>query len=675
MNNRNLCLDLATGKNRIRVALAGNPNSGKTSIFNALTGSTQYVGNWPGVTVEKKSGRACYKGQDFEIIDLPGTYSLSAFTDDEVVARNYLVKEKPDVVVNVVDATALEHSLFLTLQILELGLPTVIALNMSDEAEKQNIYIDAEKLSKMLGIPVIKTVGLTGKGIIELLSNAKDVAEKKIKSKYQVDYGKDIELSTKKIENALNKSEVLRTGYPVHFFAHKVLENDAQVAAELESIEHSEEIHTAVQKELAWLKSIYGNDIDILVADKLYSCANGITRSVVSRGKQSRIHFTEVLDSILLSRFFGVLMFLAVLWGVFQMTFVIGNPIAELIGLGLSKLGELVSLGLGGIPWLNSLIVDGIINGVGGVLTFFPNIFILFVFLSILEDSGYMARVAFLMDNIMSRIGLSGKAFVPYVISFGCSVPAVMATRTLESKRERIITILTAPLVSCSSRMEVMVFLAGLYFGVHAGSVAWGITAFGILLAIGMAKFFSVTLFKQDKPTPLIIELPPYRAPTIRSVLIHTWDRSKHFIKKAGGVILVGSLAFWALSSLPWGTTIEGSFIGKIGHSLEFLVAPLGLDWKAVIALLFGFIAKEVVISVFNQISCTCNVGQICDWFTPSAAIGFMLFLNLYTPCLATIAATKAEAGWKWALFQIAYSLMLAWLVAFAAYRIGGLFL
>ncbi len=662
--------------NYIRVAIAGNPNAGKTSIFNGLTGSSQAVGNWPGVTVEKKTGKICFLGNDIELVDLPGTYSLSAYSDEEVISRNYLVKKKPDVVINVVDATALEHSLFLTLQLVELGLPMVIALNMSDEAMKAGIKIDTQKLSKVLGVPVVPTVGTSSRqGLKELLEQVIKVAFERKVPKYKVDYGAEIERSTKQIEGLLVAPEVAKTSYNVHFFAHKILENDSEIAKELEQIVHDEAIHNKVGAEVARLKAIYGDDIETLVADRRYAAANGLAKLVVTGSYEERRRVSDLIDLLLTNRFVGVIIFLGILWGVFQLTYLIGNPIGEWIGFGLSKLGEIVSSWLSNVPFLGQMLSGGVIEGVGGVLVFFPNIFILFVFLSLLEDSGYMARVAFVMDGIMSKIGLSGKAFVPFVIGFGCSVPAIMATRTLDSKRERIITMLTAPLVSCSARMEVLVFLSSIFFAKAAGSVVWAVFAFGILMAIVMAKIFSATFFKGQPAAPLLIELPHYRVPTMLSVLLHTWERSKHFIKRAFGIIFVGSLVFWLLSNIPFGVGIEHSIIGRIGHSLEFLVLPLGLDWRAVVALLFGFVAKEVLIPVFSQLDPSAGSSSMQSWYAPSSALGMLIFFNMYTPCLATIAAIKAEAGTRWALFSVAYGLALGWIMAFLANLIGNLFM
>jgi len=658
----------------LTIALAGNPNTGKTSVFNALTGSTQAVGNWPGVTVEKKTGRMFADDVQAEIVDLPGTYSLSAFTEDEIVARDFLVKNTPDVAINVVDSTTLEHSFFLTLQLIELEVPLVIALNMQDEAQKKGIKIDSVKLSRILGVPVVETVGSTGRGMAELKKTAIQVGKSKQKSHYKVDFGTDIESSARKIECAISSDEVAKTSYKTHFFAHKLLEKDPQVEHELDSIAHSEKVHETVGMEIKKLAKIYGDDIETLVADRRYAAANGLAKMVTISSPQGKAEVTDAIDSVLINKFFGIIFFLVILWGIFQLTFFLGNPIGELIGTGLDRLGTWIKQALQALPWLGGMLHDAIINGVGGVLALFPNIFILFVFLSALEDSGYMARIAFVMDGLMSRIGLSGKAFVPFVIGFGCSVPAVMATRTLESKRDRIITILSAPLVTCSARMEVLVFVAGAFFGASAGNFVWAVVALSLALSVGTAKLFGLVLFKNQPPTPLLIELPPYRVPTIRSVLIHTWDRAKHFIKKAGGVILIGSLVFWVASSIPWGARLEDTIIGQIGHFISFVFTPLGLDWHASVALLFGIVAKEVVIAVFGQLGDGSH-DNISKWYSASSALVLMVFLNLYTPCLATIAATKAEAGWKWATFQIAYSLALAWIMAFLTVKVSAIFL
>jgi len=740
----------------INVGVAGNPNAGKTSVFNHITGAMQTTGNWPGVTVSKVSGKCTVAGIKMNIVDLPGTYSLSAHSEDELVARNYIVKDQPDVIINIIDATALEHNLFLTLQLIELGVPMVIGLNMSDQAEKQNLKVDADRLSSILGVPVVQTIGTSGAGIKKLMQEVLKIAKSRKRSNFLVDYGPQIEHSTQKIQEVLSETEIVKTKYPPHFFAHKLLEGDKKIEEEVETIEHPEIVHSIVESEMKRLKELFGDDVETLVIDRRYEQARIISKEVV-KGIERRQRFVDKIDRFLANRFFGLPVFGAILFGIYYLTFTFGPILGDLVADGLGWVDTILFVPLvassSGFVSNIGTFLGGIINdGLGGILVFFPFILILFFLLSILEDSGYMARIAYIMDGIMSKIGLSGKAFIPYVVSFGCAVPGVMATRTLDSKRERILTILTAPLVACVTRMEVFFFLAAIFFAGSAitqSLVVWSIFIFGILLAIILVAIFSKIFFKNQPATPLLIELPPYRFPTVRSVLIHTWDRTKHFLQKAGGVILIGAVVFWVLSNTPsgglgssqnlslwmailiiltlWMTgntvfakslyknpatrakvvktmniisffaivgifvfailpninlsveVIEQSIIGKIGHSLEWFVAPLGLDWRAVIALLTGFVAKELLISVFGMLGNFGNSGEgsslvIRTWYTIPEALGLMVFFNLYAPCLATIGAIKAEAGWKWMWFSIGYGIALGWIMAFIVYRVGMLF-
>ncbi len=739
----------------VQVGVAGNPNAGKTSVFNHITGAMQTTGNWAGVTVSKVSGKCNVSGTKMNIVDLPGTYSLSAHSEDELVARNYIVKEQPDVVINVVDATALEHNLFMTLQLVELGVPMVIALNMYDQAEKRDLKVDASRLSKILGVPVVPTVGTSGKGIKKLMQEVLKVVKSHKRSSFLVDYGPEIEHSTQKIQEVLSETEIAKTKYPPHFFAHKLLEGDKKIEEEVETIEHPEIVHNIVESEINRLKKLFGDDVETLVIDRRYEQARIISKEVI-KGIERRQRFVDRIDRFLANRFIGLPFFGILMYGIFYATFTWGAPISDWLAEGLGWIDSVLFASLtGSSSTLISNIgnfLSGVINdGIGGILVFFPFIIILFLFLSFMEDSGYMARIAYIMDGIMSKIGLSGKAFIPYVVSMGCTVPGVMATRTLDSKRERILTILTTPLVACVTRMEVFFFLAAIFFAGSAimqSMVVWSVFIFGILLAVILVAVFSKIFFKNEPATPLLIELPPYRWPTVRSVLIHTWDRTKHFLQKAGGIILIGAVVFWILSNTPSGgvasngnlsmwiaiisalvlwmiantvfakslyqnpasrpkivktinlisfvaivgifvfgimphislsvEVIEQSVIGSIGHSLEWMVKPLGLDWRAVIALLTGFIAKELLISVFATLG---NFGEdgvgssvIATWYNTPAILGLMVFFNLYAPCLATIGAIKSEAGWKWMWFSVVYGIALGWIMAFIVYRIGMLF-
>ncbi|NTU61008.1 MAG: ferrous iron transport protein B [Caldiserica bacterium] len=649
----------------IKIAVAGNPNSGKTTVFNQLTGSYQTTGNWTGVTVEIATGKRKIGDAEVTFVDLPGTYSLSTHSQDEKVARDFILTQKPDAIINVVDATALEHNLFLTLQILELGVPMIIALNMFDIVEKKGLKIDLNKLSSELGVPVIPTSGVNGKGVDELANKALQVAVEGTKPAYTTHYGADIEASAEKIQNALSADEVAKTIYPLHFFAHKLLERDPLVEASLETIDHPELVHEIVHQEIGKLSEING-DVETLVADRRYELANKITKKVSKIPARNSI--VDKIDRIVLGRF-AIPLFALILLAIFTLTFQLAEPVSGFISEGSGWLGGVFQTSLPG--WFGALLKSVIADGIGGVLSLLPNIFILFVFIAILEDSGYMARVAYIMDGLMSRIGLSGKAFIPFVVAYGCSVPAIMATRALDTKRERIVTMLTAPFVSCSSRLAVLFFLAPLFFKTALQqSIAVGsVFAFGIIMALVMVKVLSGTLFKKEKPAPLLIELPAYRMPSIKSIWNNSFDRVRHFLVKAGTVIFIGSLVFWVLSYFPIEKTLEASFVGSIAKFLEPLVSPLGFDFRSVIALMFGFVAKEIVASIMIQIEGQSG-SAIGTWFTGASAVSFMVFFNLYTPCLATVAAIKAEAGWKWAAFSVFYGIAIAWLSAFVIFRL-----
>lgn len=650
----------------IRIAVAGNPNSGKSTVFNQLTGSYQTTGNWTGVTVDSATGKRKVGDVEVVFIDLPGTYSLSSHSQDEKVARDYILTQKPDAIINVVDATALEHNLFLTLQLLELDVPTVIALNMFDIIEKKGQKVDINKLSAEFGVPVVPTSGVKGKGIDELAKIACKTALENRKPSFATHYGKDIEESAQAIQNALLADEVAKTIYPLHFFAHKLLERDPSVEESLETIEHPEAVHKIVHREIKKLSDANG-DVETLVADRRYELAHNISRKVSSIPQRSSI--VDKIDTIVLGRF-AMPIFALILFAIFTLTFQIADPLSGWIANGINWLGSFFETSLAG--WPGAMLKSVIADGVGGVLSLIPNIFILFVFIAGLEDSGYMARVAYIMDGLMSKIGLSGKAFIPFVVAYGCSVPAVMATRALDTKRERVVTMLTAPFVSCSSRLAVLFFLAPLFFKTAlTQSIAVGsVFAFGVIMALLMVKVLSGTLFKNDKPSALLIELPPYRIPSAKSIWNNSFDRVRHFLTKAGTIIFLGSLIFWVLSYFPIGKTLEQSFVGSIARFLEPFVAPIGLDYRAVIALLFGFVAKEIVASVMTQIEGQTG-NPIVSWFASGAsAVSFMVFFNLYTPCLATVAAIKAEAGWKWAAFSIFYGIAIAWLGSFIIFRL-----
>ena len=658
--------------NKIRIALAGNPNAGKTTIFNAITGARQHVGNWPGVTVEKKVGSRKHKGMDLEIVDLPGTYSLTAYSVDEIVARDYIVEEKPDVVIHIVDATNLERNLYLTAQLMEHGARIVIALNMIDIARDRGDQIDVDKLSNLLEIPIVPTVGSTSEGIEELLDEAIEEIKKGPHHHHVVGYGKEVERHIGELAIIIEKDEKLARRYPPRWIAIKLLENDEEVLKKLGG--------TIVEKEIKnKLKSIDTDELEALMADKRYEAIGGILPQACSTCAP-KMSVSDMIDKVVTNKYLGIPIFLALMWGAFEIVFTFATPFMEIIDMVFGELaGAVAGLGDG---WLPSLLGDGIIGGVGAVLIFVPNIFILFWILSILEDSGYLSRAAFIMDRLMYNLGLHGKSFIPMLMGFGCSVPAVMATRSIEDRKDRMITILVAPFMSCGARLPVYVIFAGVFFGRAAGGVIFSLYALGILVAILSAVLLRKTFFK-GKPAPFIMELPPYRVPTLKTSFIHMWERGSLYLKKAGTIILLGVIIIWVLASLPAGVEYgsEESYIGVLGKIIAPIFAPIGFDWRIAVALLFGFVAKEVVVGALGVIygvgedeallSDTLGDSQTSGIY-PANALGLMVFTLLYMPCIATVAVIKKETGsWKWTLFAILYSTGLAYIAAFIIYQIA----
>ena len=541
------------GRRKYTLCIAGNPNSGKTTLFNTLTGAKQHVGNWPGVTVEKKEGTVEFGGETFTVIDLPGIYSLTAYSMEEVVSRDFILRERPDLVINIVDATNLERNLYLTTQLLELGVPIILALNMMDEAEKKGFRIRLSQLEGLLGVPVVPMVASQGKGKEALLAKVKQVVDGKLPITPRVPtYRKEVEVALRKVESALSGAlpEEFLEKYPPRWLALKLLEQDEEIIGKIRRhAADSDRILTLVKKEIARVVSILGDDPETLSAEQRYGFASGAFRETVKVALKDRISVTDQIDRVLTSRILGIPFFLLIIWGSFQLTFTLGEIPMNWISDGFDLLGVLFSHWIT-IPWLKSLVVDGIIGGVGSVLVFLPNILILFLIIALLEDTGYMARAAFISDRVMHFFGLHGKSFIPMVIGFGCNVPAVMATRVLENNKDRVITILVLTLMSCSARLPIYVLFAGAFFPRHAGNVVFSIYLLGIVLAIIMARIFRVVLFPGES-APFVMELPPYRLPTLKGLLIHMWDRGAMYVQKAGTVILAGSMLMWFLSSYP----------------------------------------------------------------------------------------------------------------------------
>ncbi len=711
--------------NDITIALAGNPNSGKTTIFNNLTGAKQHVGNYPGVTVEKKTGEKNYKGYKINIVDLPGTYSLTASSIDEVVARNFIIDEKPDVAVDIIDASNLERNLYLAVQLIELGVPLVLAFNMSDMAKAKGSKIDIELLSKLLGSPIVETVGYKNKGTDELLETILKVASKKDKSAIDIKYGEEIENELEKISKLIESKYILPEKFSSKWVALKMLEDDSEVIRKVkgEARDAYVEIKEQVSKSRKHLKNILRDDPEIAIADARYGFISGALAEAYEETEQDKITTTEKIDKVLTNRILGLPIFGLLMWLVFQFVFKVGAYPMDWIDMGFSKLGELFSTALPeGL--INSLIVDGIIGGVGGVIIFTPNIILLFFCIAILEDSGYMARAAFIMDRIMHKIGLHGKSFIPMLIGFGCTIPAYMGARILDNKKDRLVTMHVNTFMSCGARLPVYILLAGAFFPKIAGNVIFSIYVIGIIMAILMAKLLRSTRFKGES-SPFVMELPPYRIPTFKGILLHTWERTWLYLKKAGTIILAISIIMWILFTFPMIggnyskdydaeiASIEQSFesdeiteeeyvegineieslknaealaysaAGRVGRFIEPVFKPLGFDWKLAVASISGIGAKEVVVSTLGTLYSIEEANEespslrenIAEEYNPLIGYNFMLFTLLYFPCMAGMAVFRREAGRKEMWFQIGYTLLLAWVVGFIVYQIGRIFI
>ncbi len=718
------------------IALAGNPNSGKTTIFNNLVGAKEHVGNWPGVTVEKKSGTIRRDDAQIEVVDLPGAYSLTAFSMEEIIARDFIVEERPDVVVNIVDASNLERNLYLTVQLRELGAKVVIALNMSDIAEKRGVKINAERLEKLLGAAVVPTVGNKNRGMDSLMKVALEVGRgQKTLCEAPLRYGRELEEHLSELEKFLEGEKEIVDKYGAKWLLIKALERDDIILKKLGALPVWPGLSKALDQVEGHLRDVYDDEADSIIADARYGFIAGAIKDAVRRPSESRLTMSDKIDKIVTNRFLGIPIFMAALWLVFKLTFQIGEiPMGWLEALfeGISGLFDPMADGA-----LKSLIVDGVIGGVGSVLGFFPLILMLFIAIAILEDSGYMARAAFIMDRIMNKVGLHGKSFLPMVIGFGCTVPAIYATRTLENKKDRLITLLVAPLMSCGARLPVYVLLIGAFFASRPDSfqanLLTGIYVLGIVLAIVMAKVFRKTLLP-GVGAPFVMELPPYRMPTLKGVLLHTWERGWLYLKKAGGVILAVSVILWALMSFPKADNavfesklgevekvhaqrlkasgvdaeaetllytqtvadlenamgsrdLEASLAGSIGRVMEPFIRPLGYDWRVGISLLAGFAAKEVVVGAMGTIY---SIGSEEDEeslplrekigkdpkYSPAMALSLMVFTLIYLPCMVAMAVWHKEAGsrWKWTIFLIVYTTVLAWVMAFGTYNIAPAF-
>ena len=710
---------LAKGKRRvINVALVGNPNCGKTSLFNVASGAHEHVGNYSGVTVDAKEGFFDFQGYHFRIVDLPGTYSLSAYSPEEIYVRKHIIEETPDVIINVVDASNLERNLYLTTQLIDMNVRMVVALNMYDELQASGNQLDHEKLSQLMGVPMVPTIGRNGTGIDELFHHIIDIYEgsdfitKRIQKQVRtevmedleswhkdyipnhhegehsffrhihINHGPIIERAIDEIKKALAYNEEIRHKYSTRYLAIKLLEKDREVEKLVRTFPNGVDILNVRDKVSNDIQKSLNEDSEQALTDAKYGFITGALKETFTDNHLEKEQTTRVIDSIVTHRIWGYPIFFLFMYIMFECTFVLG----EYPMMGIEWLVDQVSNIMHNLlpegP-LKDMVIDGIIGGVGGVIVFLPNILILYFFISIMEDSGYMARAAFIMDKIMHRMGLHGKSFIPLIMGFGCNVPAILAGRTIEDRKCRLITMLVNPLMSCSARLPIYLVLVAAFFPHWGSLVLLGIYATGIMLAVIMARLFSKFLVKGDD-TPFVMELPPYRIPTRKAILRHTWEKGAQYLKKMGGIIMVASIIIWFLGYYPnhdaYSTTAsqqEHSYIGQIGKAIEPIIEPLGFDWKLGIGLISGAGAKELVVSTLGVLYTNesdienVNLSERIP-ITPVVALGYMLFVLIYFPCVATLAAIKQESGsWKWALFAAFYTTVLAWIVAFLVNQIG----
>ena len=719
---------LAKGKRRtINVALVGNPNCGKTSLFNIASGAHEHVGNYSGVTVDAKEGFFDFQGYHFRIVDLPGTYSLSAYTPEELYVRKHIIEETPDVIINVADSSNLERNFYLTTQLIDMNVRMVIALNMYDELESSGNKLDYIKLSQLIGVPMIPTVCRRGEGIDQLFhviigiyeggdflsqkgeirseiledlrdwhktyvpdhefgshKEEEDARPRGYMRHIHINHGPERERIIEEVKKAISQNEDIRHKYSTRFLSIKLLENDKEIENFISTLPNGKEIIAIRNKETLRIRKVMNEDSEQAITDAKYGFITGALKETFTDNHLEKEQTTRVIDSIVTHRIWGYPIFFLFLYIMFEGTFVLGDYPMQGIEWLVDQLGNLIRNNMAEGP-LKDLLIDGIIGGVGGVIVFLPNILILYFFISILEDSGYMARAAFIMDKIMHRMGLHGKSFIPLIMGFGCNVPAIMATRTIEDRKSRLITMLVNPLMSCSARLPIYLVMIGAFFPNCASFMLLCIYTAGILLAVIMARIFSKFLVKGED-SPFVMELPPYRMPTSKSIMRHTWEKGAQYLKKMGGIIMIASIIIWFLGYYPQHDAYESvaeqqknSYIGQIGKAIEPVIKPLGFDWKLGIGLISGVGAKELVVSTLGVLYT--NEGDVENVnlsnripITPLVALAYMLFVLIYFPCIATFAAIKQESGsWKWAIFTAGYTTGLAWLIAFTVFQIGSL--
>lgn len=726
-------------KTKINVALVGNPNAGKTTLFNFLSNQNEHVGNYSGVTVDAKAGVIKYKSYIINIVDLPGTYSISSFSPEEVYVRNHLLNEVPDIVLNIVDSGNLHRNLFLTTQLIDMDLQVILALNMYDDLEKNGSQLDYKQLGKLMGVPMVPTVASKKKGIDELLEKIIQVFEGQEETvrHIHINYGKTLEKAIKSVQDKIKmpKNQILTNKFSSRFTSIKLLESDKEIQNTLSQFYNKEEIKLAVSKSIKAIESDCNDDAHTLITDAKYGFIRGALKETLKEGSIAKHDKTKIIDSFLTHKLFGFPFFIFIIWFMFQTTFWLGNYpmewIDSLVNIVKETAGNMIPNG----P-LKDLIIDGVINGVGGVIVFLPNILILFFFISLMEDTGYMARAAFIMDKLMHKIGLHGKSFIPLIMGFGCNVPAIMATRTIENRSERILTILINPFMSCSARLPVYVLITAAAFPENAGNMIFLIYIIGIAVAALMAIAFKKVLFRKSE-TPFVMELPPYRTPVLLGTTRHMWHKGAEYLKKMGGVILIASIIIWALGYFPIDSELEkkfldnqasienqfvgnkidtdlkdslmfvsfqefqtqkleNSYIGHFGKIIEPAILPLGFDWRLGVSIISGMPAKEIIVSTLGVLFKSKSTDESNETmsqkikaqvylegpekgkplFNGITAFSFLLFVLIYFPCIATLSAVKRETGsWKWSLFMLFYTTILAYGVSFMFYQIAHLFI
>ncbi len=722
----------------INIAFVGNPNSGKTSLFNQASGMHERTGNYSGVTIESKEAHFKINGYQINVTDLPGTYSITAYSPEELYVRNYIQNKSPDIVVNVVDSSNLERNLYLTTQLIDMDIRVVVALNMYDDMERNGDKLNHEYLGKLLGTPMIPTVGSKGRGVEELLNKIIEVYEGKdnISRHIHINYGKAIEMAIEQIRNALDKPEnkPLTNRISGRFLAIKLLEKDEEAWSKIENSSNTQEIKDAANQQISIIEAFIKEDTETIITDAKYGFIAGAIKETYKPAQKRRIRKSDLIDAFFTHRLYAFPIFLLIMWAIFYLTFTLGVYPQGWIESGIAWLGSVINNNMND-NMFKDFLVDGVIGGVGGVLVFLPNIVLLYFFISLLEDTGYMARAVFIMDKAMHRIGLHGKSFIPLIMGFGCNVPAIMSTRIIESRRDRLITMLITPFMSCGARLPVYILFISAFFENHQATILFAIYLIGIFFAIATALFFKHAFFKK-MDVPFVMELPPYRVPTGKSVFKHMWINSAAYIRKIGGVVLIATMIIWALGYFPrnqvFTTDYEGliaqkqqemaihdndspektilmkeaemlnlqmkseqqlnSYIGQIGRFITPVMSPLGFDWKMTCAIIAGIPAKEVVVGTLgvlfppdinsdtdknlserikSQVILT-GPDKGKQLFTPLTAMSFMLFILIYFPCVGVIAAIKKESGkWRYAIFEVVYTTGLAWIVSFIVFQVG----